>query len=385
MIPYGRQDITEEDIRHVVDVLKSDFLTQGPAIKALEQKFAAYVGSKYAVAVSSATAGLHLACMSLGLKDGDVFWTVPNSFVASANCGLYCGGTVDFVDIDPETLNMSITALSEKLIHAEKEGRLPKIVIPVHFSGRSCDMDAIYSLAEKYGFSVIEDAAHSIGASYNGKKTGACEYSDIAVFSMHPVKIITTGEGGIITTNSPDIYEKLLRLRTHGITKSPSLMTKEPDGAWYFEQLSLGYNYRMTDIQAALGVSQMDRLDDYISKRRNLVIRYNEKLRNLPLTLPSLKDLNDSSWHLYVVRLKLDEINIPHKRVFELLRDAGIGVNLHYIPIHLHPYFRELGFSRGDFPETEHYYGEAITLPLYPKLSDKDHEYICETIKGILQ
>ncbi len=385
MIPYGRQDITDEDIQSVIDVLKSDFLTQGPMIGHLERKFAAYVGSKYCVAVSSATAGLHLACMSLGLKDGDVFWTVPNTFVASANCGLYCGASVDFVDIDPDTLNISIPALSEKLASAEKEGKLPKLIIPVHFSGRSCDMEAIYKLSRKYGFRVIEDAAHSIGASYNGSKTGSCEYSDLAVFSTHPVKIITTGEGGLITTNNPDIYEKLIRLRTHGITKTPSLMSKKPDGGWYFEQLELGYNYRMSDIHAALGISQMDRLDNYITRRQNLAARYMGKLAHLPLVLPSVSGLADSSWHLYVVRLELDKINISHKKVFELLRRAGVGVNLHYIPVHLHPYFQKLGFAKGDFLEAEKYYGEAITLPLYPKLTDVEQDYICEVMEGVLQ
>ena len=384
MIPYGRQDITEEDIQSVIDVLKSDFLTQGPQIELFEQKFAQYCGSQYAVAVASCTAALHLACMALELKEGDIFWTTPNTFVASANCGLYCGASVDFVDIDPDTWNMSITKLEEKLVQAEKEGKLPKLVIPVHFSGRSCDMKAIKKLAVHYNFKIIEDAAHCIGASYDNKKVGSCDYSDIAVFSTHPVKIITTGEGGNITTNNADIYEQLLKLRTHGITKSPEQMIREPIGPWYFEQQHLGYHYRMTDMQAALGISQMDRLDTYVAQRIQIAKRYSEKLSHLPLQLPAAEGFDDSSWHLYVVRLNLSEINVTHPQVFNSMREKGIGVNLHYIPVHTHPYFEQLGFGFGDFPEAEQYYSEALTLPLYPKLTEDEQDYICKTLEEIL-
>lgn len=386
MIPYGRQDITDEDIQSVVDVLKSDFLTQGPQIEALEKKFAAYCGSKYCVAVSSCTAGLHLACLALGLKKDDVMWTVPNTFVASANCGLYCAASVDFVDIDPVTWNMSPKALKEKLEHAATNNALPKIVIPVHFSGRSCDMIEIKKLSQEYGFHVIEDAAHSIGASYNNKaeKTGSCLHSDMAVFSTHPVKIVTTGEGGLITTNNPDLYQKLLRLRTHGITKSPDLMKNEPNGPWYFEQQELGYHYRMTDIHAALGISQIDRIDRYVEARRDIARRYISYLSDLPITLPAEQGLELSSWHLFVIRLNLNVLAKTHREIFKELRSAGIGVNLHYIPVHLHPYYQGLGFKAGAFQESEQYYKEAITLPLYPSLSNNDFEYICKKMKEIL-
>lgn len=385
MIPYGRQDITEEDISEVVAVLKSDFLTQGPAIERFEKAFAEYCGARYAVAVSSCTAALHLACMALGLKPGDRFWTVPNTFVATANAGLYCGGAVDFVDIDARTWNMSVTALEEKLKAAKAAGMLPKIVLPVHFSGQSCDMKAIRALSEQYGFKIIEDAAHCAGASYAGGKVGSCKFSDLCVFSFHPVKIITTGEGGIITTNSKDIYEKLLRLRTHGITRETGVMQKTGEGAWYFEQLELGYHYRITDIQAALGLSQLKRLDSYVQKRKQLAEKYAQKLKNLPLTLPVIKKDCDSSWHLYAVRLQTGKISKTRKEVFDAMRDKNIGVNVHYIPVHLHPYYKELGFSPGDYPESEAYYAQALTLPLFPALKDEEQDYICDTLAEILK
>ena len=384
MIPYGRQEITDEDVQRVVDVLKSDYLTQGPVIDNFEREFADYCGAKYAVAVSSCTAALHISCLSLNVGEGDILWTVPNTFVASANCGLYCNATIDFVDIDPDTWNISIPALEKKLVTASRENKLPKAIVPVHFSGRSCDMRAIKKLSEKYGFAIIEDAAHSIGASYENEKVGSCAYADLTCFSTHPVKIITTGEGGIVTTNDEKLYKKLLCLRTHGITRDPNQMTKEPDGPWYFEQIMLGYHYRMTDLQAALGLSQMGRVDKYVDTRRQLARRYHDKLRELPLQLPQNEDIDTSSWHIYVVRLQLDKIAKTQKTVFDEMRSADIGVNLHYIPVHFHPYYQKLGFKKGDFPQCEQYYREALTLPLYPGLTHKEQDYICDTLRKIL-
>lgn len=381
MIPYGRQDITEEDIRAVADTLRSDFLTQGPAIPSFEKAFAEYCGVKYAVAVSSATAGLHIACLALGLDKGGLLWTVPNTFVASANCALYCGAKVDFVDIDPVSWNISIPALEQKLKEANASGNLPDILVPVHFSGQSCDMKSIYRLSQEYGFKVVEDAAHCAGASYKGKKIGNCEYSNLCVFSLHPVKIITSGEGGIITTNSKELYEKLLRLRTHGITRERDQMTVESHGPWYFQQIDLGYHYRMTDIHAALGLSQLKRLDSYVLKRNVIAEKYHERLRNLPLQLPNTDKDCLSSWHLYVVRLKNDK---KRSDVFALMRDTGVGVNVHYIPVHTQPYYQNLGFKPGQFPEAEKYYEEAITLPLYPTLKDEELEHVCTSLEAAL-
>ena len=383
MIPYGRQEITQDDIDAVTEVLKSDFLTQGPKIAEFEEKFARLCDVKYAVVVNSCTAALHLACLALDLKQGDTAWTSPNTFVATSNGALYCGGNVDFIDIDPQTWNMSVSALEEKLLEAEEAGTLPKIVLPVHFAGQSCDMEAIHNLSKRYGFKIVEDAAHCIGASYKGKPVGTCAYSDIAVFSLHPVKIITSGEGGMITTNSKGIYEKLLRLRTHGITKDPALMEEKDGGAWYFEQQELGYHYRITDIQAALGISQMDRLDQYIARRRELVARYQSKLAGLSLQLPVSIPEADSSWHIYVVMLK-PEVTKTRREVFDAMREAGIGVNVHYIPVYSHPYYKELGFKAEDYPENERYYASAITLPLYPALTESEQDYICDTLAGIL-
>ena len=384
MIPYGRQDITQADIDAVTEVLKSDFLTQGPKIAEFEEKFAKLCGVKYAVALSSCTAALHLACLALDLKEGESAWTSPNTFVATSNGALYCGADVDFVDIDPDTWNMSVSALEEKLIAAEKNGSLPKIVLPVHFAGQSCDMEAIHKLSKRYNFKIVEDAAHCIGASYKGKPVGTCDYSDMAVFSLHPVKIITSGEGGMITTNSKETYEKLLRLRTHGITKDPALMAEKDGGAWYFEQQDLGYHYRLTDIQAALGISQMDRLDQYIARRRELVERYQSRLASLPLQLPANIPDSDSSWHIYVVMLT-PEVAKTRREVFDAMRGAGIGVNVHYIPVYRHPYYKELGFKAADYPETEKYYESAITLPLFPTLTNEQQDYICDTLAGILR
>ena len=383
-IPYGKQDINQQDIDAVVEVLRSDWITQGPTIKKFEEIVAEYCGAKYAVAVSSATAGLHIASLAAGLGKGDILWTSPNTFVASANCGLYCGAKVDFVDIDSRTYNLSIDELEQKLIKAEQQGCLPKVVIPVHLTGQSCEMEGIAALSKRYGFKVIEDASHGIGGSYLGKPVGSCQFSDITVFSFHPVKIITTGEGGMVLTNQDDLYEKLIRLRTHGITRNPDFMQGESHGPWYYQQLELGWNYRITDIQAALGASQMKRLDDFIKHRRFLAAQYNKLLSDLPVTLPWQHPDTNSSWHLYVIRLKLDEISKTHRQVFEELRSNGIGVNLHYIPVHTQPYYQELGFNWGDFPQAENYYQEAISLPLYYGLTVSDRDRVVKVLEEIL-
>ena len=383
-IPYGKQDINQADIDAVVAVLQSDWITQGPTIERFEQTVAKYCGVKYAVAVSSATAGLHIACLAAGLGKGDILWTSPNTFVASANCGLYCGASVDFVDIDMLPYNLSIQVLEHKLAQAKIQGCLPKILVPVHFAGQSCEMDKIASLSEQYGFQIIEDASHAIGGKYQGKAIGCCEFSDLAVFSFHPVKIITTGEGGMVLTNREDLYEKLIRLRSHGITRNPELMQEESHGAWYYQQLVLGFNYRMTDIQAALGASQMQRLDEFIARRQFLAQRYNHLLKDLPLTLPYQHPDTDSSWHLYVISLHLDKISKTHRQVFEELRQVGIGINLHYIPVHTQPYYQNLGFKWGDFPSSEGYYKSAISIPLYYGLSDRDQDLVIASLKGSL-
>ncbi len=384
MIPYARQSISEEDIEAIAAVLKSDWLTQGPAIGRFEKAVAEYAGAKYAVAISSATAALHIACLSLGLGLGDILWTSPNTFVASANCGLYCGAWVDFVDIDPRSYNIGIAALEKKLDAAEKEGKLPKVVIPVHFAGQSCEMAKIRDLAKRYGFYLIEDASHAIGGIYQGKKVGSCVYSDLTVFSFHPVKIITTGEGGMVLTNRKELYQKLIRLRSHGITRDPAFMTKEPDGPWYYQQVDLGFNYRMTDIQAALGFSQLQRIAEFIRKRRLLAERYHKMLEGLPLTLPWQHPDTDSAYHLYVIRLQLDKIRKTHRQVFEELRKRGIGVNLHYIPVHTQPYYQRMGFKQGDFPEAERYYKEAISLPMYYGLSIAEQDQVAAALREVL-
>lgn len=384
-IPYGRQDINQQDIDAVVAILKSDYLTQGPAIPRFEQLVADYCGVKYAVAVASATAGLHIACLSAGLGSGDRLWTVPNTFVASANCALYCGAEVDFVDIDPKTYNLSISALAAKLAIAAEGGKLPKLLIPVHFAGQSCDMSAIGQLAQQYGFQVIEDAAHGIGGRYRDRPIGCCEFSDLTVFSFHPVKIITTAEGGMVLTNREDLYETLIRLRSHGITRDSRFMQGDLDGPWYYQQLELGYHYRMTDLQAALGASQMNRLDTFVKRRHELVERYNFGLKDLPLTTPYQSPKTYSSWHLYVIRLELDCIKLTHREVFETLRSAGIGVNLHYIPVHTQPYYQNLGFQWGQFPEAEQYYREAISIPLYSGLTYEQQDRIMSLLGEILQ
>lgn len=383
-IPYGHQDINQEDIDAVVAVLKSDWLTQGPTIARFEQAVAKYCGAKYAVAVSSATAALHIACLAVGLNEGDSLWTSPNTFVASANCGLYCGASVDFVDIDPHTYNVSVDALENKLILAKQHGILPKVVIPVHFAGQSCEMARIAALSQQYGFKIVEDAAHAIGGCYQGQPIGSCQFSDMTVFSFHPVKIITTGEGGMVLTNQSELYEKLIRLRSHGITRNPALMQETSHGPWYYQQLELGFNYRITDLHASLGITQLQRIGDFLDRRRVLANHYNQCLKDLPLTLPWQHPDTDSSWHLYVIRLHLDRIAKTHRQVFEELRHSGIGVNLHYIPVHTQPYYQKLGFKSGDFPQAERYYQEAISLPLYYGLTERNRDRIVMKLREIL-
>jgi len=384
MIPYGRQDINDADIAAVTEVLQSDFLTQGPAVPRFEKGVAAYCSAEHAVAVNSATSALHIACLALGLGPSDILWTTPITFVASANCALYCGAQVDFVDIDPHTFNLSVEALKIKLDQAEKAGKLPKIIIPVHLCGLPCDMKAIGELSKKYGFSVIEDASHAIGGRYQGDPIGNCAYSDITVFSFHPVKIITTGEGGIAVTNDSELSKKMSLLRSHGITRDPKLMTHEPDGGWYYQQIELGYNYRMTDIQAALGLSQMSRLDEFVGRRHELSMRYDELLQGLPVTPQYRPEDCYSGTHLYVIQLATEELSKPHKQIFSELRSAGIGVNLHYIPVHLQPWYQSMGFKSGDYPQAEQYYARALSLPLYPGLLDDQLLTVVNELKRTL-
>ena len=372
MIPYGRQDITPADIEAVVATLQSDFLTQGPKGPMFEKIVADYVGASYAVAVNSATSALHIACLALGLGPGDTLWTSPITFVASANCALYCGARVDFVDIDPATSNISIEALRRKLETAEREGLLPKIVVPVHLCGQSCDMIAVAELAKRYKFKVVEDASHAIGGRYRESPVGSCKYSDITVLSFHPVKIVTTAEGGMALTNDEEIAAKLALLRSHGITRDPSAMVRGSEGPWYYEQIDLGFNYRMTEIQAALGVSQMSRIDSYVSRRHSLAARYNKLLEALPVVRPVQAVGVYSAFHLYPVRVTASE----RLRVFTRMRQDDIGVNVHYIPVHLQPYYQARGFKLGDFPESERYYAEAISLPLYPTLSEAQQDLV---------
>lgn len=370
IIPYGRQDISDADIQAVVDVLRSEWLTQGPVVPAFEKCVAAYCGAQYAVAVSSATSALHIACLALGVGKGDVVWTTPITFVASANCALYCGADIDFVDINPSTYNMSIDRLSEKLEQAKKSGKLPKVVIPVHLCGQACEMEAIHALSKQYGFRIIEDASHAIGGRYKETPIGSCLYSDITVFSFHPVKIITTGEGGMLLTNESKLAKRLALLRSHGITRDVGEMTHAPDGPWYYQQIELGYNYRMTDIQAALGLSQMRRLDEFVTKRHALAARYDEMFKDYAVITPLQHVDTYSSFHLYIIRLRTSSINSSHREVFDRLRINGIGVNVHYIPVYHHPYYERMGFERTDFPEAERYYAEAISLPMFPGLTD---------------
>jgi UDP-4-amino-4,6-dideoxy-N-acetyl-beta-L-altrosamine transaminase len=375
VIPYGRQDITDADIEAVVSVLRSDFLTQGPTIGRFEEAVASYCGARHAVAMNSATSALHVACLALGLGPGDWLWTSPISFVASANCGLYCGAKVDFVDVDRRSGNMCVEALAQKLTDAERRGRLPKVVVPVHFGGQPCDMAPIHELATKYGCHIVEDASHAIGAKYRGEPIGGCQYSDITVFSFHPVKIITTAEGGMALSNDPKLAERMALLRSHGITRNPTLMTRPPDGPWFYEQIALGFNYRMTDVQAALGLSQMERLDAYVARRHALARRYDDILSDLPLTIPWRDPQSLSAMHLYVVRIH-ERAGRRRREVFESLRKSGVGVNIHYIPVHTQPYYQAMGFTRGEFPEAEAHYAQAISLPMYPALTEDQQDQI---------
>jgi UDP-4-amino-4,6-dideoxy-N-acetyl-beta-L-altrosamine transaminase len=384
MIPYGRQDITQEDIDAVTAVLLSPNLTQGPQVPLFEQAVMNACGADYAVAVNSATSALHIACLALGLGEGDLLWTTPNTFVASANCGLYCGAQIDFVDIDPRTYNLCAIELEKKLIIAETTGRLPRIVVPVHFAGQSCDMQAIHALSKKYGFKIIEDASHAIGGKYRGVPIGNGRYSDITVFSFHPVKIVTTAEGGMALTNSPELAEKLGLLRSHGITRDAHLMTKPMDGPWYYQQVDLGFNYRMTDLQAALGVSQIQRLGAYVTRRHVLAQRYEVLLKNLPLSLPWQHPDSYSGLHLYVVCLQLGKVNRSHLDVFKGMRDAGIVVNLHYIPIHTQPFYQKMGFKEGQFPQAEQYYKEAISIPMYPSMTENQQNEVVAVLEELL-
>lgn len=386
MIYYGKQSITKQDIDAVNEVLKSDFLTQGPVIKEFENKVAEYCGAKYAVAVTNATSALHIACMAAGLGKGDVLWTSPITFVASANCGKYCGADVDFVDINEQTYNMDVEQLESKLAHCKNNGGiLPKVVIPVHLAGQSCNMKKIFELSREYGFSVIEDASHAIGGEYLDDKVGSCRFSDMTVFSFHPVKIITTGEGGMVLTNNKALYEKLLLYRSHGITRDDDLMTHSSDGPWYYQQLDLGYNYRMTDIQAALGCSQLEKIDEFVARRRYLVARYNGLLKELPMikTPYCIKSANPA-WHLYIAKIDFSNVNITKQEFFFKMKEAGIMLNLHYIPVHLQPYYEKLGFKKGDYPISEQYYKEAFSLPLYYSLKDEEQDEIVDALKHIL-
>lgn len=384
MIPYGRQEITQADIDAVVQVLQSDFLTQGPVVPLFEKTVAEKVGAEYAVAVNSATSALHIACLALGLGPGDQLWTSPNTFVASANCGLYCGASVDFVDIDPQTYNMSAELLAQKLEFAKKENKLPKVVIPVHFAGQSCDMAAIHQLSKRYGFKIIEDASHAIGGKYQGEYIGNCKYSDVTVFSFHPVKIITTAEGGMALTNNNALAAEMALLRSHGIARDPLQMTHAPDGPWYYQQIGLGFNYRMTEFQAALGVSQMQRLDAYVARRHELAQRYDQLLAGLPVTTPWQHPDSYSALHLYVIRLQPEKIKKTHRQVFEELREQGIGVNLHYIPVHTQPHYQRMGHKVGDYPQAEQYYAEAISLPMFQSLSNGQQDQVVDALRGVL-
>ena len=385
MIPYGKQDINQSDIDAVINVLKSDFLTQGPKVPLFEKTVADYCDSKYGVAVNSATSALHIACLALDLGKDDYLWTSPNTFVASANCGLYCGAKVDFVDINPKTYNLSSKELEIKLIQAKKDNNLPKIVIPVHFAGQSCDMKKIHSLSREYGFKIIEDASHAIGGKYLDKPIGGCQYSDITVFSFHPVKIITTAEGGLATTNNKKLSERMQLFRSHGVTRDPELMTKEADGEWYYQQVELGFNYRMTELQAALGVSQMQRLDEFITKRHILQERYDLLLEDLPIIKPYQDKGGYSALHLYPIQIDMEKNTKSREQIFNNLRSKGVGVNVHYIPIHTQPYYRQFGFSGGDFTISEEYYRKAISLPIYHGMKFSEQDLVVEKLEIILK
>ena len=382
-VPYSCQFIDDADIEAVTTVLKSEFLTQGPAVPAFEQAFAKRHGVAHAVAVSNATAGLHIACLALDVGPGKRVWTTPNSFVASANCALYCGASVDFVDIDARTRNMSVVDLRARLERARRAGTLPSVVVPVDFAGLPVDLSEIRELADAYGFKILEDASHATGASYHGAPVGSA-YSDISVFSFHPVKIVTTGEGGIVATNDGGLARRLQMLRSHGLTRDPAAMSRPPDGAWYYEQQMLGFNYRLTDIHAALGLSQLARLDAMHQRRIELANRYDSLLADLPLLLPARLPDRLSAWHLYVVEIDEARSSRSRAEVFAALRAADIGVNVHYIPIHTQPYYAALGFKWGDFPVAEQYYHRAISIPLYPRLTQDDQARVVRALAAAL-
>lgn len=387
MIPYGRQSISDEDVAAVERVLRSDWITQGPAITQFERSLAEYTGARHGLAVSNATAGLHLACLALGVGKGDLVWTSPNTFLASANCALYCGADVDFVDIDPGTYNLCVDKLEAKLRAAQAAGRLPKVLIPVHFAGQSCDMRAIHALARQYGFRIIEDASHAVGADYADGKVGNCRYSDITVFSFHPVKILTTGEGGMLLSNDDALHRQLSLLRSHGMVRDPADLDDHGQGAWYYEQHALGYNYRITDIQAALGLSQLGRLDAFVARRRAIAARYTTLLAGLPVTTPFQAAYGESAWHLYPIWIEPGadgDVAARRKAVFASLREQGIGVNVHYIPVPNQPYYRRLGFKPGQFPQAERYYSGAISLPMYYSLTDAEQDQVVEAVRKAL-
>ena len=376
MIPYGRQEVNQDDVDAVVEVLQSEFLTQGPNVPRFEQRVADYCGARHAVSVNSATSALHVGCLALGLGPGDLLWTTTNTFVASANCALYCGAQVGFVDIDPRTYNLCPRDLERRLVAARREGRLPKVVVAVHLCGQSCDMQAIHGLAGEYGFRVIEDASHAIGGRYQGAPIGDCRFSDIVVFSFHPVKIVTTAEGGMALTNDPKLLERMHLFRSHGITRDPALMTRVPDGPWYYQQVELGYNYRMTELQAALGLSQMKRIDEFVARRHQIARRYDALLAQFPVTVPWQSPDCYSGLHLYPILLDLERIQSSHRQVFESMRSQGVGVNLHYIPVHTQPYFQAMGFREGTYPVAEDYYSRAISLPIYPGMDDRQQDSV---------
>ena len=381
MIPYAKQDISDEDIDSVIEVLKSDFLTQGNKVPLFEDIISERVGAKYALAANSATSCLHLSCLSLGLSKEDILWTSPITYVASANCALYCGAEVDFVDIDPLTWNISVEILEEKLKTARKIKKVPKILVLVHLAGNPCDLQKVFDLSKEYGFSIIEDASHALGSKYSGEHIGSSVYSDISVFSFHPVKNITTGEGGMILTNNQKLSEKIHLYRSHGITRDTKKMINKEEGLWYYEQLLLGFNFRMSDIHAALGISQMNSLDKFISKRNELSQIYTEELKGLPLTIQRVRKEDLSAWHIFVIRLKLSELKLSRLEIYNSLRNMGIGVNVHYIPVHLHPFYKNLGFNKGDFPNSENYYDGAITIPMFTKLKKKEIKYVIQALK----
>ena len=381
MIPYAKQDISDGDIDSVIEVLKSDFLTQGNKVPLFEDIISERVGAKYALAANSATSCLYLSCLSLGLSKEDILWTSPITYVASANCALYCGAEVDFVDIDPLTWNISVEILEEKLKTARKIKKVPKILVLVHLAGNPCDLQKVFDLSKEYGFSIIEDASHALGSKYSGEHIGSSVYSDISVFSFHPVKNITTGEGGMILTNNQKLSEKIHLYRSHGITRDTKKMINKEEGLWYYEQLLLGFNFRMSDIHAALGISQMNSLDKFISKRNELSQIYTEELKGLPLTIQRVRKEDLSAWHIFVIRLKLSELKLSRLEIYNSLRNKGIGVNVHYIPVHLHPFYKNLGFNKGDFPNSENYYDGAITIPMFTKLKKKEIKFVIQALK----